>query len=83
MEIRNHRISLLRLCGWLVAMILASQSFAAAQIQMVGRRDYMVPGLPESMLTADFNGDGRTDIAVADGVVSVLLQAADGSFLHP
>ncbi len=83
MEIRNHRISLLRLCGWLVAMILASQSFAAAQIQMVGRRDYMVPGLPESMLTADFNGDGRTDIAVADGVVSVLLQAADGSFLPP
>ncbi len=82
-KIRNRRSNLLGIYGWLVALILASQSFASAQIQMIGRRDYLLPGLPGSLLTDDFNGDGRNDIAVADGVVTIFLQAADGSFDVP
>jgi len=36
---------------------------------------------PEAIVTADFNGDGRTDLAVAEGYgVSVFLGNGDGTF---
>ena len=50
---------------------------------MIGRRDYMLPGTPQSVVAADFNGDGRQDLAIADGRVTVLLQEANGSFRTP
>src|SRR6267378_3383416 len=41
---------------------------------------------PNSVVTADFNGDGRVDVAVtnrADNTVAVLLGNGDGSFQDP
>jgi hypothetical protein len=40
---------------------------------------------PQSVAIADFNGDGKLDLAVAnsgDGTVSILLGKGDGSFRH-
>jgi FG-GAP-like repeat/Putative Ig domain len=38
---------------------------------------------PNAVITADFNGDGKTDLAVAngDGTVSILLGNGDGTFI--
>jgi len=51
-----------------------------------GPRDYVVGSDPAPLVIADFNGDGKADIAKADlesNTVSVLLQNADGSFQGP
>jgi hypothetical protein len=61
----------------------ASQVAAQQPITMIGRRDYMLPGVPQSTVAADFNGDGRQDLAIADGRVTILLQEASGSFGTP
>lgn len=45
--------------------------------------DYGVGTLPSSLLVADFNGDGKLDLAVTnavDGTVSILLGNGDGTF---
>ena len=45
--------------------------------------DYPVGKLPSSLVAADFNGDGKLDLAVAnasDGTVSILLGNGDGTF---
>jgi len=45
--------------------------------------DYAVGTLPSSLLAADFNGDGKLDLAVTNafgGTVSVLLGNGDGTF---
>jgi hypothetical protein len=44
---------------------------------------YSVGTLPASMVTADFNGDGKPDLAVVngvDGTISILLGNGDGTF---
>lgn len=48
-----------------------------------GPRDYLVGPSPDSVVVADFNGDGRADIATASqssATVSVLLRNSDGTF---
>ncbi len=47
------------------------------------RTDYSVGGNPQFVATADFNHDGKLDLAVANygtGMVSILLGNGDGSF---
>ena len=43
-------------------------------------RNYAVDPSPLALVTADFDGDGRADIAVAGGGLSVLLSNSSGSF---
>src|SRR5690348_12759863 len=48
-----------------------------------GPRDYVVGSKPAPLVIADFNRDGKADVAKADSwsrTVSVLLQNTDGSF---
>ena len=68
-----------------IAIFLASVSLVSAQNSPIfnGPRDYPVGSLPESVVVADFNGDGRPDIAVANqssNYLSVLLQNSDATF---
>jgi hypothetical protein len=53
----------------------------SAQSIFTGPRDYAVGSSPDSVVVADFNGDGLPDIAVANSPsISVLLQNSDGTF---
>ncbi|MGA9977905.1 MAG: VCBS repeat-containing protein [Candidatus Sulfotelmatobacter sp.] len=48
-----------------------------------GPRDYIVGAGPQSVVVADFNGDGRPEIATANyesNNISILLQNSDGTF---
>jgi hypothetical protein len=46
---------------------------------------YPLPAIPESLMTGDFNGDGKLDVAVADQAsgVYVFLGNGDGTFQNP
>jgi hypothetical protein len=57
---------------------------AGAQVYLYGRADFPAPGNPGGVVVADFNGDGRPDVAISDSqnnLVSVLLGTANGGFL--
>lgn len=68
----------------LVGAVFCSTVSLPAQTSIFsGPRDYVVGAYPESVVVADFNGDGRPDIATANqgsDNVSVLLQNSDGTF---
>src|SRR5262249_46807645 len=61
--------------------------------QFAGARDYLSTAIingpvPDDAVTADFNGDGKLDLAVANGTfnsnsVGVILGNGDGSFGPP
>jgi FG-GAP-like repeat/Abnormal spindle-like microcephaly-assoc'd, ASPM-SPD-2-Hydin len=71
--------------GWLVFMGLAlfvtACPFGSAQAYFFGAEALTIPSGPSAIALGDFNGDGRTDLAVADGVgISILLGTPQGSF---
>jgi FG-GAP-like repeat len=64
-----------------IAFLSAICSAAGAQSYSFGAGAFPVAQGPTAIVAADFNGDGRIDLAVADGNgVSVLLGKPDGSF---
>ena len=74
---------------WLLILLTAVVIFlplvAGAQVFLYGRADF--PGgsnYPGSVVVADFNGDGRPDLAVTNSqnnLVSILLGSANGGFV--
>ncbi len=66
-----------------LAYLLAFAAGASAQGVGFAQTDYPVGSGPASVITADFNGDGRQDLAVANSGsnnVSILLGNGDGTF---
>jgi VCBS repeat protein/HYDIN/CFA65/VesB family protein len=74
----------------LAVLILAVTTFvwltpaSQAQVYLFGRADFAATGNPTNVVIADFNGDGRPDMAVTDSQnnwVSILLGSAKGAFV--
>ncbi|HXN24255.1 MAG TPA: FG-GAP-like repeat-containing protein [Candidatus Dormibacteraeota bacterium] len=67
----------------LSASLASSQSIPAISGTSLPRTDYPVGKGPIALFTADFNGDGSSDLAVVnrdDNTVSILLNNGSGSF---
>jgi hypothetical protein len=73
--------------GSLIVLAVAATfapSTARAQVYLYGRADFQAGTNPASVVVADFNGDGRADMAVSNfqnNTVSILLGVPNGGFL--
>jgi hypothetical protein len=68
----------------LTAAVFFAPPFAEAQVYFFGRADFPASPNPTSVVVADFNGDGRPDMAVSDSQhnwVSVLQGSPSGGFV--
>jgi hypothetical protein len=78
----QHRM-VFSLCLVILAVAFVSPA-AEAQAYVFGRTDFPTTGTPTNVILADFNGDGRPDLAVSDSQnswVSILLNVANGGFV--
>lgn len=70
----------------LIVLLTITCTTVFAQRYVFNRADYPVGGNPAAVALADFNGDGRLDMAVVnqgDSTVQILLGRADGTFNDP
>src|ERR1700730_4453689 len=57
---------------------------ARGQVYVYGRSDFQASSNPVNVIVADFNGDGRPDMAVSDSqnnFVTILIGTANGGFV--
>ena len=67
-----------------VAAVVIGTPMAWAQSYIYNRADFPTGTSPSAVIIADFNGDGRLDLAVtnqADSTVSILLGIPGGTFV--
>lgn len=66
-----------------VALVISMASAASGQTYIFGRSDFAAGTGPQSAIVADFNGDGKPDLAAVnfvDNTVSIFLGQANGTF---
>lgn len=82
--VQRERIQLRRiLCAGLFMMLWVACAGDRALAQLETRSTTKMPYTPFSAVSGDFNGDGKLDIAVSGGALSVLLGNGDGTFQKP
>jgi hypothetical protein len=86
MNMKRHKSTVRNLA--LLILVITTIALLApavqAQVYLFGRADFPATLNPTSAIVADFNGDGRPDMAVTDSQnnwVSILLGSANGSFV--
>jgi FG-GAP-like repeat/Cep192 domain 4 len=86
MESRRRKSSASTVIGILCVLLAGlgpCTSAAIAQTYLYNRADFAVGKIPYGVVAADFNGDGKLDLAVTnrdDNTVSILLGKPDGTF---
>jgi hypothetical protein len=53
--------------------LVAVGNLSAQTVSFIARRDFATGISPQSVVVADFNGDGKPDLAVASSNISVLI----------
>jgi FG-GAP-like repeat/Cep192 domain 4/Protein of unknown function (DUF1573)/Abnormal spindle-like microcephaly-assoc'd, ASPM-SPD-2-Hydin len=82
LPVRSYRSSSLFILAILVAASFLWAPSAAAQTYLYGVASYSAGNSPVAVVTADLNGDGQLDIAVAnrtDSTISVFLSQPNGT----
>jgi hypothetical protein len=82
-EFQKRNTGLRVLISLLVFSVGCLSPQALAQHYIFGRADVRTGNVPYDVVVADFNGDGKPDLAVtnnADNTVSIILAARDGIF---
>src|SRR5260370_37161884 len=72
-----------RVATWgLIALgnLLGAAATQAEGVSFATRRDFPGGGSPVSMAVGAFNRDGIPDLAVANGIIQILLGHGDGTF---
>jgi hypothetical protein len=65
-RIKNRQTALCLVLGGLLCLYGSAVQKAGAQDYLFGRGDFLAGYQPVAIATADFNGDGRIDLAVVD-----------------
>jgi hypothetical protein len=71
------------LCAGLLVVLSIACASERVLAQLETRGITKIPYSPFSVVSADFNRDGKLDIAVSGGALSVLLGNGDGTFQKP
>ena len=73
------------LCGLGILLLALFSSITSASDLFAPAVNYYGGDSPKSVCTADFDGDGHADLAIAnywDNYVAILLGSGDGSFMY-